>query len=105
MPNKNKLSSERIKGVKNGLIYYLIGIIITITFHYIIGWDNLHSPPTSFFVLIIVWLGGIIRALCNLINIDKKNRITTNKYELIIHSIPILTGIVLVFIIMFFNSN
>ena len=100
---KSKILSDRIKGIRNGLVYYFIGGMIVVLTHIIVGWDYIHAPPASFFILIVVFIGGFVRALWNLINIQRGTKVNSNKYELIVHLLPALAGLIVLFTLIFTN--
>lgn len=67
-----------------GLVIYFIGAIATIVAHMILGWKNIHSPPPSIVVVLMILLVGFFRTLFNMLKIvlsnDSKDKIR-NKGE------------------------
>lgn len=73
-------------GLRNGLLIYGIGALLTVVTHLITGWDYAHAPPVSFLLILITLIVGLIRFFSTL-----KGTLTDNsekaKGELTIHGV------------------
>lgn len=83
---------RRTNEYKKGMFYsgahYLIGAIITIIVHSILGWEYPHAPPPSFFIIVLFSFIGFLWIIRNVINIKREKNKARNKGELTVHLIP-----------------
>jgi FtsH-binding integral membrane protein len=70
------INKEFLTGIKHSAIYYLIAIIITVVFEYLLGWGvTAHAPPLWLFVFSIFLIIGVVIFLFSLlIWLTKKNK-------------------------------
>ncbi|MEO9966342.1 MAG: hypothetical protein ABJF11_11170 [Reichenbachiella sp.] len=83
------------KGLYIGLIFYLFGATVTMVVHHVSGWEYMHAPPPSAFVVLIVLLLALVRSVWLVTNLDSRHA-TRHKGELAVHGLPMLGFIILV---------
>ena len=79
------------KGLQRVMLYYLAGIIVTITFHVIIGWEYKFLLPMSMVIFVLVLIIALPWMILNLINLHVR-RHPRNFGELVAHGIIFLTA-------------
>ncbi len=79
------MSEEFKKGISVGLVIYLVGAVLTMVTHMVVGWGYMHAPPASFFVILLALLVGAIRFFACLWRITSDNNESAAKGEMLVH--------------------
>jgi hypothetical protein len=86
------------KGVKKVALFYIIGTVMTLIFHVIVGWENAYAPPISVVALMFLFIVGMLWAALDLTCLlDARSR-PQSLGELTIHAIvlSVSTSLILV---------
>lgn len=79
--------SDFKKGLKRVLLFYLSGLLITLAFHFFIGWEYQFLPPRSIVVLLIMLVIALPWIALNILNLPRETHRPQCTGELIVHGI------------------
>jgi hypothetical protein len=89
---------------KNGatrvVLFYSLGLAVTVVFHLLVGWENQYAPPLSMVVATLFLVIGMLWAVLNITSLCLLNVRSKTIGELVVHSIVILvsTGFIFLFV-------
>jgi hypothetical protein len=87
MYNRGHMRTAITNGLKNSILFYALGIAVTMAVHIMIGWENKSLFPKSAIVIIFVVLVAIPWALLNISNLICPIKRFRNVGELMAHLI------------------
>jgi hypothetical protein len=85
------------RGLKRVFVYYLLGVIATLIFHIVTGWESKVMMPKSTMLLILVIMIGLPWAILNVMGLGCPVKRSQNSGELTVHSVVFIIAIAFVF--------